>query len=525
MFIHRNTKRVGKKSYHSILLMENYREGKKVRHRTLLNISRWKPDQIDALEAALKGKRVSSLEEVKTSEGKSVGALLVFKELAHRCGLLKALGNSLRGRLSLLLIMGRLLTQRSRLYLCEWGKNQELDSILGISRYDEDDLYEVLDWLNEKQRDIEKRLFREHYKEEPPRLFLYDVTSSYLEGEYNELAEYGYNRDGKRGKKQIVIGLMTDGEGRPVTIEVFEGNTRDMKTVSSQIKKLALSFGVREVVFVGDRGMIKSAEVEEIKEEGFFYITAITKPEIEVLLRKGQLQMGLFDKEVMEVIIDGVRYILRKNPLRQEEMERTRKQKLRKLYEKAAGLSTKLREHPRCKVEQAAKHIEELAKRLKVSEWVKVSKKERSIVVSVDEDKLQEISKLDGCYVIKTNVEKDTLSAKGVHERYKDLALVEQAFRKLKTGCLEVRPIYVRKESRTRGHVFVTMLAYMVVHEFWKRTQHLGKTLEHMIDSLEKIHTVILSLAGSKVKRIPEPDKDKMAILNALGIRLPITLE
>lgn len=147
-----------------------------------------------------------------------------------------------------------------------------------------------------------------------------------------------------------------------------------------------------------------------------------------------------------------------------------------------------LREHPRCKVEQAAKHIEELAKRLKVSEWVRVSKKERSIVVSVDEDKLQEISKLDGCYVIKTNVEKDTLSAKGVHERYKDLALVEQAIRKLKTGCLEVRPIYVRKESRTRGHVFVTMLAYMLVHEFWKRTQHMGKTLEHMIDSLEKIH-------------------------------------
>jgi len=205
--------------------------------------------------------------------------LLVFKELAHRCGLLKALGNGLRGKLALLLIMGRLLTQRSRLYLCEWGKNQELDSILGISRYDEDDLYEVLDWLNKKQREIEKRLFREHYKEEPPRLFLYDVTSSYLEGEYNELAEYGYNRDGKRGGKQIVIGLMADGGGRPVTIEVFEGNTRDMKTVSSQIKKLALSFGVREVVFVGDRGMIKSAEVEEIKEEGLFYITAITKPQ------------------------------------------------------------------------------------------------------------------------------------------------------------------------------------------------------------------------------------------------------
>lgn len=524
MFIHRNSKRVGEKVYRSILLMENYREGKKVLHRTLLNLSKWKAADIEALEAVLKGKKLSSLDQVETTEGKSVGALWVFKELALECGLDKALGTSRNGKLSLLLVLGRLLTQGSRLHLCDWSKNQELEAVLGISRFDEDDLYGALDWLAARQQQIEKKLFDYCYNGKPPNLFLYDVTSSYFEGKHNELGEFGYNRDRKEGKKQIVIGLMTDGEGMPVAVEVFKGNTADTKTFYSQVEKLSRRFGVKRVVMVGDRGMIKSSQIEALKERDFFYITAITKPQIEVLLRNGVLQMGLFDTQVMEIFDDSVRYILRRNPERGRNMAKSRQDKLQKVIAKARELSLYLAAHPAAKVENAVNKVVDLTNKLVISQWVQVSAQDRIITVSVDEERLREVSKLDGCYVIKTNVSKDQLSTEQVHQKYRDLSVVERAFRTIKTGYLEIRPIFLRKEKRTRGHVFVTMLAFLLVYRFRKKTAHLQMPLDNMIDSLEKIHTVTLSLPSSTIKRIPEPPEHKAAILQALKIQLPTNL-
>ncbi|HKZ41220.1 MAG TPA: IS1634 family transposase, partial [Candidatus Hodarchaeales archaeon] len=505
MFIHRNSKRVGNKFYRSILLMENYREGKKVLHRTLLNLSKWKPTDIEALEAVLKGKKLSSLDQVETAEGKSVGALWVFKELAVECGLDKALGTGRNGRLSLLLVLGRLLTQGSRLHLCDWSKNQELEAVLGISRFNEDDLYGALDWLSARQQQIEKKLFDHCYKEELPNLFLYDVTSSYFEGKNNEMAEFGYNRDRKGGKKQIVIGLMTDREGRPLAVEVFKGNTGDPKTFHSQVEKLSQRFGVKQVVMIGDRGMIKSSQIEALKENDFFYITAITKPQIEVLLRNGVLQMGLFDTQVMEIFADPVRYVLRRNPERGRDMAKNRQDKLQKVKTKARELSAYLQAHPGAKQENAVNKVAALTNKLLISEWVQVSAQDRIITISVDEGRLKEVSKLDGCYVIKTNVSKEQLSTEQVHRRYRDLTLVERAFRTIKTGYLEVRPIFLRKETRTRAHVFVTMLAFLLIHQFRKKTADLQITLANMIDSLDKIQTVTLSLPGCIIKRIPEP--------------------
>lgn len=179
--------------------------------------------------------------------------------------------------------------------------------------FNEEDLYEDLDWLAEHQERIEETLFRWRCAVKPPTLFLYDVTSSYLEGECNALGAYGYNRDGKRGKKQIVIGLLCDGEGEPLSVRVFEGNTNDLKTFGQAVQAAAERFGCRHVTFVGDRGMIESAQKGLLKEEGFWHITALTKPQIEGLLAKGALQLELFEDTLAEVMPEeGGRYVLRR---------------------------------------------------------------------------------------------------------------------------------------------------------------------------------------------------------------------
>ena len=195
--------------------------------------------------------------------------------------------------------------------------------ILDLEAFDEDDLYENLDWLCENQAAIEGRLFNHLGASPAPEVFLYDVTSSYLEGTENELAAFGYNRDGKRGKKQIVIGLLCDGAGEPLSIEVFTGNTSDPKTLAPQIRKAAERFGARGVTFVGDRGMIKSGQIEALGEERFHYITAITKAQIRTLLKDQVIQLDLFDRDLAEVEAnDGLRYILRRNPARRATADR-----------------------------------------------------------------------------------------------------------------------------------------------------------------------------------------------------------
>ncbi len=198
-------------------------------------------------------------------------------------------------------MLARAIDQGSRLSAVRLAGVHAACDVLDLDRFDEDDLYANLDWLAAHQAEIERRLFAHRHGQQKPALFLYDVTSSYLEGTRNELAAFGYNRDKKRGKRQIVIGLLTDAEGMPLSVEVFPGNTADPATFRSQVRKVAERFGGGEVTFVGDRGMIKSSQVEDLAGHGFHYITAITKPQIETLLRQGVLQLGLFDATLAEV--------------------------------------------------------------------------------------------------------------------------------------------------------------------------------------------------------------------------------
>jgi hypothetical protein len=334
MFIKRTSKKQNGKIYHSVALVEGYRENGIVKHRTIANLTKWNPAMIEGFEKVLKGGDVNTFDDLSLESGKAFGALYVLDKLAKEIGIEKGLGGSQNAKLSLVMIFGRILNQGSRLGLVSWQNDQAIQEIIGINKFDEDQLYSAMDWLNENQENIEKNLWKYRYGHKIPELFLYDVTSSYLEGDKNELAQYGYNRDGKKFKKQIVIGLLTDDEGIPVAVRVFNGNTPDTQTVEEQINTLAEQFKVKKLTFVGDRGMIKSDQKTKLEMKEWYWITATTKPQIETLIKRDIIQLSLFEENLCEVIEDNIRYILRKNPVRAKEISDNRKSKVEKLTKK-----------------------------------------------------------------------------------------------------------------------------------------------------------------------------------------------
>ena len=392
--------------------------------------------------------------------------------------------------------------------------------LLNLDAFNEDDLYAALDWLAQHQDAIEDRLFQERKKTSASQFFLYDVTSSYFEGQQNELADYGYNRDGKKGKKQIVIGLLTDEDGDPVSVQVYRGNTSDQNTFADQVRKVQERFGVQSVTMVGDRGMIKRTQIENLPAS-FQYITAITKPQIKTLLKQGVFQMELFDEDVCEVEWETVRYILRRNPVRAEEIAANRQEKLEAIQQEVSSQNLYLQEHPRAWSSTALQKVKDKIERLNLAEWLRVERENRTLRLKVDEEKWQEIARLDGCYVIKTDIAAAALSQQAVHDRYKDLAQVEMAFRTMKTVLLETRPHYVRKESRTRGHVFAVMLAYKIVRHLKAAWNSLDLTVEEGIQELGSISSTTVVIGSTQYQTVPKPRPLGQQLLNALHLVLP----
>lgn len=257
-----------------------------------------------------------------------MGAVWTVVEVARRLGVAQALGSGFANQLALWQVVARVLDQGSRLSAVRLAQAHAATAVLGLKRgFDENDLYANLGWLSQQQERIENHLFAARHRQHKPELFFYDVTSSYLEGQDNAYGAYGYNRDGKKGKKQIVIGLLCDAQGQPVSTEVFRGNTQDTQTFAAQVKKASQRFGGEQVTFVGDRGMIQSGQIEELTQVGFHYITALTKPQIETLLQAGVLQMERFAAEIGEIQQEGRRYVRRRNPQRAEQMAASRADK------------------------------------------------------------------------------------------------------------------------------------------------------------------------------------------------------
>jgi transposase len=528
MHIDACTYKRGNKTYRRVLLRNSYRVNGKVCHDTIANLSHCSEEEIKALKLAFQYKNnLSKLNNIgrgmRIKQGLCFGATWVLMQIAKRLGIQKIIGKGRQSKLVLWLVISSVIAQGSRLSAVRLAKQHAACDILGIKEsFNEDDLYKAMDWLEPQQKDFENRLFEFRHGANKPNFYLYDVTSSYLEGGQNELGDYGYNRDKKVSKKQIVIGLMTDDEGYPIAIEVFRGNTRDPKTVPNQIRKMADRFGVKEVTFIGDRGMVKSTQITELTEENFNYITAITKPQIETLIKNKILQIDLFDDKLAEISENGIRYILRRNPIRAREIKEIRESKLSKLKEAIQKKNSYLQKHPRASVVTAINKIMEKANQLRIEKWINIKTIERILKIEINTAKKEELSRLDGCYVIKTNLGSDKIGAKEIHSRYKDLAEVEWAFRTMKTTLLEVRPVYVRRADRTRAHVFIIMLAYMLIHNLRKLWRDVELTTEECITELASICSVEINIPGSATyQTIPEPRLLGKLLLQKADIILP----
>jgi len=490
MYVAIRHKTVNGKTYTSAQIVEGYREGNKVRQRTLLDISRLPMEKILALKAALQGKALVDWDSLDDVEAKDFGLPYVVTSILEKAGVREILGEEGQSFWPTIaaMVANRIDSPCSKYSLKHWAKNTLLDEILGVDgdkAFSHKTCYAALDFLAEHQEEIEAGLFER--RRSTPRLILYDITSTYFEGRKVSDARYGYSRDHRGDRLQIVLGFVTDALGLPVSVEIFEGNTRDSSTVKKQIDKVKKRFGVEHACFVADRGMKTIANIEKLKEEGFEFILALRHSEVLQLVEKhGPIQMGLFDKkDIAEVEIDGRRLVVCWNPVAGEDTKRRREELISLtrdgLQKIAARVQTGRLKSPAA-IQKAADRV--FAK-WKMEKFFTLTITEGSFGFALNEDTVRAAERLDGVYVLETNVPLADMTSDEVRDNYKRLQLVERAFRYLKTD-LEIRPLFHWKDSRVRGHVFVCFLAYLVEQQMRLALKNLekGPTWEEVLSGL-----------------------------------------
>jgi hypothetical protein len=460
------------------LLRETYREGGKVKKRTLANITHWPLAKIEALRRLLRDEPLTG----DRGDGLRLLRSLPHGHVAAALGILRKAGLeyvlSQGGRqparevaLCIAMLVARLIDPASKLATARLldgaTASCSLGAVLGLGAVDEQELYGALDWLVGQQDRIEKALARRHLKN--GMLVLYDVTSTYFEGRSCPLARFGYNRDGKSGKLQIVFGLLCTTEGCPVAVEVFEGNVGDPSTLASQIAKLKERFALERVVLVGDRGLITQARLEEIlKPAGLDWITALRAPAIRSLVEAAAIQLSLFDQrdlaEIASPDYPGERLVVCRNPLLAEERARKRRDLLDATEKKLIPIQTRVRraKKPLRGKDKIALAVGRVIDHYKMAKHFTVVIADDDLTFTRNTAQIDAEAALDGVYVLRTSLKPETLDATSTVKAYKQLAHVERAFRSLKTVDIEVRPIHHRRPHRVRSHVFLCMLAYYV---------------------------------------------------------------
>jgi hypothetical protein len=471
----------------AVLLRESYRDGAKVKNRTLANLSDWPAEQIETLRAALRGDKLvpagEGLEIVRALPHGHVAAVL---GTARGIGLdrLLPLGPERRRELALALIVARLIDPAAKLAtaraLDETTAIHSLGVTLGLGAVSAKEVYATLDWLGAAQPTIEAALARRHLSDGT--LVLYDVSSSYVEGRCCELARFGHSRDGRHDKMQIVFGLLCSAAGCPIAIEVFEGNTGDPSTLGHQITKLKDRFGLKRVVVVGDRGMITQARIErELKPAGLDWITALRAPAIQQLAAEGgPLQLSLFDErdlaEIESPDFPGERLVVCKNPALAEERGRKRGELLDATEQDLKDIQARIlrQRQPLRGADKIGLAVGAMLGRRKVAKHFRITITDDALSFTRDHTTIAAEAALDGFYVLRTCVPADALNAADTVRAYKSLARVERAFRSLKTVDLDIRPIFHWVSPRVRAHVFLCMLAY---HLEWHMRQALAPML------------------------------------------------
>ena len=464
------------REYITHLLRRSFREGDKVKNETLGNLSHLPDDVIDLVRRSLRGESfVPANERLEIVASKPHGDIDAVLRAMRRLDFASLLSSRPCREVDLVIgmVAARIVAPDTKLATTRWWHTRTLAEELNVGAAHEDDLYAAMDWLLERQGAIERKLAARHL--EPGGLVLYDLSSSYFEGKCCPLAALGNNRDGKKGKLQVNYGLLTDRRGCPVAISVFSGDTGDTTTFLPQVRKLRDAFGLSQMVLVGDRGMISSASISELRAEDFGWITALKSGQIHTLMKDGQLQLGLFDQrnlfELSHPDFPGERLIACRNP----ELAKLRAHKREALItatteelEKVRGMVArgKLKESGEIGV-----RVGKVVNKYKVAKHFELTITDHSFKFSLLRKQIASEAALDGIYVIRTGVPKRTMSSGDAVRNYKGLSSVERAFRSLKTVDLKVRPIHHRLETRVRAHIFLCMLAYYVewhMREAWQ---------------------------------------------------------
>lgn len=500
MYIQRNkTKGKNGKTYSSTLLCTKYRQEGKIKTKVEANLSNIPAELVLTIENVLKqGKdALIAANDIIVKQSIDYGLTYLLIYLLDNLRISQTLEKTLPQQAAILkaIIIGKIITRGSKLGIFNWLKrNEMICAKLGvdIKKLKVDDLYLALAQASYSQKDIERKWFV-YNKAKHKEVYLYDITSTYFEGTQNDLAAFGYNRDKKKGKMQINIGLITDSQGFPLKIEVFEGNINDHLTVLTQIKSIREKFDTEQVIFVGDRGMKIRYNLEAMDEadrKGVHYITGLTAPEIENLLDQDVLQLKLFSNELAEVEYQGERYILSVNAELQEkglvylktirgivddeisEVKASWEKRHNKNIENAekleAGHKNKklITSFTEKKLDELKLRIERILSKHKMKKYYEVTEiSNTNFIVDFKAEKYQQSKKLAGKYVVCTSILKEQMPKEEVRQQYKNLQNVEHAFRDFKSDNIQIRPVYHRNEAQTRGHVLTSMFSYTIIKE------------------------------------------------------------
>lgn len=520
------------------VLRSSFRQEGKIKHTNHGRISGLSLDQLKLIQAAFRGEVLpkDSPQAFRILASKEYGASYALLQLAQELALPQALYSRKEPWVEdcLAMIVGRVVYAGSKLALSNQAKNTALWELCGVSgAVDvEEHCYESMDRLLARQKAIQRALAAKHLQS--GQVVLYDITSTYLEGTYaqSDLVLFGYNRDGKNGHEQIVLGLLCNAQGCPVGVEVFAGNTQDAATVVDKIQELRSDYGVEQVTFVGDRGMITQAKARELKKvEGLQTITALTHRQIVELLERQVIKAELFDEKKIVEVIDPEnpkqRYCLCRNP-ETAERQRTTRQRLLDLTQ--AGLAKITGRKKKTAAERLGAQVGKWLARYKMGKFVVWEIQDGRLQWHWKEEAIAQEKLFDGCYIISADVSAEQMKQTEVVAAYKKLSLVEQAFRNLKTVALEIRPVYHKKDERIRSHVFLCVLAYYVQWHLEQRLKPLfeedgqGKhrqwTMENVLERLKGIRQQRVSVGGVEFDQVSQPDDEQQKILDLLKVKL-----
>jgi hypothetical protein len=555
------------RTYERHLLRRSFRDGGKVRKETLANLSHLPPEAITAVRAVLAGQTLIDADAAfEVTRSLPHGHAAAVHAMARRLGFPALLGPPGRDRdLAYALVISRVLRPASKLSTAGWWDDVTLGPDLGVAGASTDEIYEAMDWLHGRQDDIEKELAARHLAEGG--IAMFDLSSSWVEGSHCELAAFGYSRDGKRGKLQIEYGLVTDKEGRPVAVRVFAGSTADPKAFPEAVKAVRGTFGLQQVIMVGDRGMITSARIKDLRElEGMAWITCLRHPAIKKLMADdGPLQLSLFDEQDLAEITSGdfpgERLIACRNPFEARKRARTREALLQAteadLGKVAAQVAAGRVKDPD-KIGVAAGKV---VNKRKVAKHVILDISDGRISWRRDQASIDAEALTDGIYVIRTPVPAGTLDAAGAVAAYKDLANLERDFRHLKADDLDLRPIWHRLEDRVRAHVLICMLACYLTWHLRQAWAPLTYTDEHrpargnpvtparrsaaaaakaafktgpgkqpirgfrdLIDHLATLTRDTITVGGQPVSKLATPTPTQRRAFDLIGAPIPLTL-